>query len=115
MLLGVLGVGVMGATIFYAAYNMLSGELEASAARRLEVVKKKPSSALLRISRPMFRPLVMPYSSRLKMEDWKKKNKRRIVSAGLEEELDVDELIAYKIFLGFCVPAFLGIYLAVTG
>lgn len=115
MLIGFLAVGVMGATVFYAAYQMLSGELEASAARRLEVSKKKPTSALLRLCRPMFRPLVTPYSNRLKLEDWRKKHKRAIVSAGLEDELDVEDLLAYKIFLGFIVPAALAVYLIVNG
>lgn len=115
MILAVLGVGVMGVTAFYVGWNLFSGELEASAARRLEVSKKKASSGLLRLSRSVFRPLVMPYSSRLKVEDWRKKNKRMIVSAGLEEEIDVDELIAYKIFLGFVVPFGLAIYMFING
>ena len=115
MLLAFLGVGVMGATAFFVGYNIFSGELEAASARRLELGKKKPTSALLKLSRPMFRPLVMPYSSRLKMVDWRKKNKRTIVSAGLEDELDAEDLLAYKIFLGFCIPMALATYLLVSG
>lgn len=114
MLLAILGVGVMGATAFYMGWNLFSGELEASAARRLDVSKKKSSSGLLKLSRSLFRPLVMPYSSRLKLADWKKKNKRMIVSAGLEEEIDVDELIAYKIFLGFVVPIALTVFMVIN-
>ena len=115
MVIVLIGTGVVGAAAFYLGYNLFSGQLEASAASRLETKKKRASSGLLRISRPMYRSLVMPYSGRLKMVDWKKKWKRMIVSAGLEEEIDVDELIAYKIFLGFCVPVFMLIYFTVTG
>jgi tight adherence protein C len=49
------------------------------------------------------------------LESWRKKNKRLIISAGLEDELDVEDLLAWKIFLGFIVPSFLFIYLTVTG
>ncbi len=115
MLLAIAGVLLMGGTAFYVGYNLFSGELEASAARRLDVSRKRPTSALLKLSRSMFRPLVMPYSTKMKIEDWRKKNKRTIVSAGLEDEIDVEELLAYKIFLGFCVPIFLAIYLFVSG
>jgi tight adherence protein C len=38
-----------------------------------------------------------------------------IVSAGLEDETDPDELLAYKIHLGFVVPFALLIYLIATG
>jgi len=104
----------MGATWFYIGYNLFSGELEASAARRLEQVRKRSSSALLNICRPLFRPMVMPYSLRIKADDWKKKNRRTIISAGLEDQLDVEELLAFKIFLGFVVPFFLTAYFFAT-
>lgn len=115
MILALLGIGIMGTTAFLLGWNLFSGELEASAASRLEQRKKKASSALLRISRPVYRALVLPYSIRLNIDNWRKKQKRVIISAGLEEELDADELLAYKITLGFVFPLFLFIYLFTTG
>src|SRR5262245_60058281 len=121
MLMYVLAIGVMGATAFYVGWNMFSGELEGAAAARLEQSKKKATSALLRLSRYVYRPLVLPDSAQMKrflwvdMENWRKKNRRMIISAGLEEELDSDDLLAWKIFLGFVVPIFLYIYLLVSG
>lgn len=114
MLLAWIGIALMGAAAFYVGYSLFSGELEASAARRLEQVKKRPSSVLFRMSRPLFRAMVMPYSSRMKLEDWRKKYRRMIISAGLEEELDVDELLAFRIFLGFVAPFFFCMYLLAT-
>ena len=120
-ILGWLGMGVVGGAAFYLGYHLFSGQLEASAARRLEQVRKKPSSAILGMCRPLFRGLIFPYSANLKtflwvdLEDWRKKARRRIVSAGLEEELDADELLAWKIFLGFVVPTALILYLYVNG
>jgi len=115
MLLAITGVLLMGATAFYMGYNLFSGELEAATARRLDLSRKRPTSGLLKLSRSVFRPLVMPYSQKMKIPDWRKKQKRMIVSAGLEDELDVEELLAYKLFLGFCVPIFLATYLFVSG
>jgi len=115
MLLALLGMAFMGGAAFYIGYNLFSGELEASVARQLEQTKKSSSSGLLRICRPAFRPLVLPYSTKLKVPDWRKKNKRTIVSAGLEEDIDVEELLAFKIFLGIFVPAALGIYFFTMG
>jgi tight adherence protein C len=114
-MLAFFSMAIIGGGAFYLGWNLFSGELEASAASRLEQKKKKSSSAILNLSRPMFRSLVLPYSERLEMADWRKKQKRLIVSAGLEEDLDVSELLAYKIFLGLVVPSALLIYMVSTG
>lgn len=115
MFLALLGIVIMGATAFYAGWHLFSGEIEGAAASRLEQQKKKASNAILGMSRPLFRALVLPYSNRIKAEDWKKKNRRLIISAGLEEEIDAEELLAFKIFLGFVVPIALLIYFLVSG
>lgn len=114
-MLAFLGIALMGGTAYYLGWNLFSGEIEGAAANRLEQGKKKTSSAILRVSRPLFRTLVTPYSERIKAEDWRKKQKRMIVSAGLEEELDPGELLAFKIFLGAIVPTALLIYLVANG
>ena len=105
----------MAGTAFYVGWLLFSGDLEASAASRLEQNKKQSNSLILKSSRPLFRSVVMPYSTRLRLENWNKRWKRRIVSAGLEEEIDTTELMAFKIFLGFLVPLALLIYSVVNG
>ncbi len=115
MFLAVVGGCLMGATAFYLGYNLFAGQLEASTAKRLEQVRKKSSNGLFRVCRPLFRALVMPYSTRIKAENWRKKNRRAIIAAGLEEELDVDELLAFKIFGGLVAPIFILSYLFVSG
>jgi tight adherence protein C len=115
MILAMLGIGIMGTTAFLLGWNLFSGELEASAASRLEQRKKKASSLILRVSRPVYRILVLPYSIKLKIDPWREKHKRIIISAGLEEEIDADELMAFKIALGFVFPAFLFVYLLTAG
>lgn len=115
MLLAVLGIAVMGGTWFYIGWNLFSGEVQASAAKQLSDQRRTSSSLLLRMSRPLYNSLVMPYSRKIKAENWKKKWKRMIISAGLEEEIDVEELLAFKIFLGVVVPLFFWAYTMANG
>ena len=115
MIIALLSIGVAGGTTFYLSWNLFSGALEDAAAGRLEQGQKTASTGLLKLTRPLFTALVMPYSQKLKLEDWKKNNKRRIVSAGLENALDVDELLAFKIFMGIVVPLAIYTYFLVTG
>ncbi len=115
MIIALLSIGVTGGTTFYLSWNLFSGALEDAAAGRLEQGQKTASTGLLKLTRPLFKALVMPYSQKLKLEDWKKNNKRRIVSAGLENALDVDELLAFKIFMGIVVPLAIYTYFLVTG
>lgn len=115
MILMVLAIAVMGATFGYIGWNLFSGEMEGAAASRLEQAKKKSSNGILRMSRPVFRSFVLPYSEKIKAESWRKKMRRTIISAGLEEEVDPGELLAFKIFLGFVVPIAFEIFLIVNG
>ncbi|MSP18116.1 MAG: type II secretion system F family protein [Bdellovibrionales bacterium] len=115
MIIALLSIGVTGGTAFYLSWNLFSGALEDAAAGRLEQDQKTASTGLLKLTRPLFKALVMPYSQKLKLEDWKKNNKRRIVSAGLEDALDVNELLAFKIFMGIVVPISIYTYFLITG
>lgn len=116
MLLAFIGIGVMGATAFYLGWNLFAGELEASAAARLEEVRKKSSNALMRLNRPIYRSFILPYViTWKKLDKWRAKWKRFIISAGLEDEVDPDELMAFKISMGFVIPSLLMLYLFANG
>jgi len=115
MVLAFLGTFVMGATTFYLGYHLFSGEIEGAAAKRLQAASRQSASGILRMSRPLFTALVLPYSQKIQAENWKKKNRRQIISAGLEDEIDADELLAFKIFLGFVVPIGLLVFFKVQG
>ncbi|NBW98812.1 type II secretion system F family protein, partial [bacterium] len=109
-LLALVALVLTGGSAFFLGWDLFSGEIEGAAAGQLEQRKKKSKNGLLNLSRKMFRPLVMPYSQRVQAENWRKKNKRQIISAGMEDEIDVDELLAYKIFLGLVVPPVLYVW-----
>ena len=113
-MLAYIGMAVLGASAFYLGWTLFSGELEGAVASRLQQQRKKSSNGLVRAARPLYIALVMPYSARLELTDWKKKWRRRIISAGLEDEFDVEELIAAKIFFGFFVPLATYLYFFAT-
>lgn len=115
MVMALLSIVLMGAAAAYLGWNLFSGEIEGAAASRLEQQKKKSSNGLLNMSRPLFRNLVQPYSDRIQADDWKKKTKRLIISAGLEEEIEPTELIAFKIFLGVIMPLVMLLYFVING
>ncbi len=115
MLIAYVGILVLGAGTFYLGWNLFSGTLEGQAASRLEQKKKTSSNGLLKLNRPVFRALVLPYSTRMKLTNFKKKWKKLIISAGLEEEIDTDELMAFKINMGFVFPSFFFLYLLSSG
>jgi len=114
-MLAILGIALAGGTAFFVGWNLFSGEIEGAAASRLEQAQKKTSNGILRLCRSLFRSLVYPYSERIKAEDWRKKQRRMIISAGLEDEIDAGELLAFKIFLGVVVPFGFLIYLVANG
>ncbi|MFM8269968.1 MAG: type II secretion system F family protein [Pseudomonadota bacterium] len=113
--LALVALVLTGSSAFYIGWILFSGEIEGAAAGQLDPGKRTSQNGLLNLSRKMFRPLVMPYSQRIKAESWKKKNKRLIISAGLENEIDPDELLAFKIFLGFIIPPVLYLWFFSNG
>jgi tight adherence protein C len=113
-MLAYIGMAVLGASAFYLGWSLFSGELQGAVANRLQQQRKKSRNGLISLGRPLYTALIMPYSARLEVSDWRKKWRRRIISAGLEDEFDVDELIAAKIFYGFLVPAAIWLYFFAT-
>jgi tight adherence protein C len=114
-MLAYIGILVAGGAAFYLGRNLFSGELEGAAANRLGTETKATNNALLRINRPLFNSLTLPYTAKIQAPEWRKKWRRQIISAGLEDELDAEDLLAFKTHLGFVVPIFLLIYFLVSG
>ncbi len=114
-LLAILGITSMGGVSYFLAWNLFSGEIEGAAQNRLALGKRPAKNGLLKLCRPIFNSLVLPYTMRIQVDDWRKKTKRLIVSAGLEDEIDVDELLAFKVFLGAVVPVVMYVYLYIMG
>ena len=110
-----IGIMVAGGAAFYLGRNLFSGELEGAAASRLDVAGKQTKNSILRVSRPIYVPLIMPYTTKLEVPEWRKKWRRKIISAGLEDELDVDDLLALRVYMAAFVPFAVLTYFLVMG
>lgn len=115
MILAYIGILITGAAAFYFFYQIFSGDLDRAAADRLTAQRKRPSNGLMRMNQRLVNMLVLPYTVRLKVDNWRKKVKRSIISAGLEDELDPDDLLAFKIHFGFVIPTALFLYIISSG
>lgn len=96
--------------VFAAVYlvsRMLLSEEERSAAQEnlADARNRKSSSKLVQTTRPFFTQYVVPMVRGKGMWDSRRiAYKRRLISAGLREELTPDEFIAYKFFLVVFFP-----------
>lgn len=86
----------------YLVARLLLSEEERSAAQEnlADARNRKSSSKLVQTTRPFFTQYVVPMVRGKKMWDSRRVvYRRRLISAGLREELTPDEFIAYKFFL----------------
>ncbi|MBC7386622.1 MAG: type II secretion system F family protein [Cryobacterium sp.] len=96
--------------VFLAVYlvsRMLLSEEERSAAQEnlADLRNRKSSSKLVQTTRPFFTQYVVPMVRGKKL--WENRRidyRRKLITAGLREELTPDEFIAYKCFLIFFFP-----------
>ncbi len=91
--------------VFLATYivaRMLLSEEEKNAAQEnlADLRNRKSSSKLVQITRPFFTQYVVPMVRGKKYWDSRRiEYRRRLITAGLREDLTPDEFIAYKFFL----------------
>ncbi|MBK9294291.1 MAG: type II secretion system F family protein [Oligoflexia bacterium] len=68
---------------------------------------KKSKSPIISVCRPLLHRLIIPITSKYKLEEYKKNLKREINSAGLGQELNEEEYVALQLFLGIMLPVIL--------
>ncbi len=106
------------ALVGFAAYliaRMLVQEQESRAAQEnlADLRNRKASDFLVKITRPFFTQYVVPMLRGKKFWDNKRKLfKRKIISAGLGDELTADEFIAFKVVLIVFFPLIGGLLVA---
>lgn len=67
----------------------------------------KSESPIINISRPLVHQLTIKYARRMKSESFRKNVDFKILTAGLENELNTDEFIGLKILWGLVFPILL--------
>jgi tight adherence protein C len=104
----VLGAGYLAVFIstYLVSRMLLSEEARSAASENIgDLRNRKSSSKLVKFTRPFFTQYVVPMVRGKKFWDNRRLDyKRRLITAGLREELTPDELIAYKFFLVFFFP-----------
>lgn len=106
--------GLIGLGVFVVA-KMLLQEQESRAAQDnlADGRERKASNGLVRITRPFFTQYVVPMiRGKPFWESRRKMYKRKLIAAGLKDELSDDEFISFKIFLILFFPLVGGVLLA---
>jgi len=68
---------------------------------------KKSKSPIINASRPLVHQFTMKYARKIKSEKMRKSIDFKIVTGGLEEEINIDEFIGLKLFWGVLFPIIL--------
>jgi tight adherence protein C len=103
--------GLIGLGVFVVA-RMLLQEQETRAAQDnlADGGERKASNGLVKITRPFFTQYVVPMiRGKPYWDDKRKIFKRKLIAAGLKEELTEDEFISFKLFLILFFPLVGGI------
>lgn len=101
------GLICAGYSVYLAVSVFLSGNNDQAAlqwANNEEPVKSK--NKIINWCRPLVHQLTLRYAKYIQNPEYRKKIERSIKTAGLTKELNVDEFIGFKIFLGIGMPAF---------
>lgn len=77
-----------------------------------KVIVKTPlsKSLILRLSMPFIRAYILPSVKNLNIENFRKTMKKKISSAGIQDEISPDELFSLKILLAIGIPFIAFIY-----
>ena len=100
------GYALIFLATFITASMLLSEQENMSAQENLrELDGKKTSNPLVRFTRPFFTQYIVPsIRSRARFNESRTKYRRKIISAGLKDELTADEFISFKILLIVIFP-----------
>jgi tight adherence protein C len=100
------GYGLIFVAVFLLAQMLLSEQENMSANENLrELDGKKTSNALVRFTRPFFGQYIVPaIRGRARFNETRVKYRRKLISAGLKDELTADEFIAFKCLLIVLFP-----------
>lgn len=101
-------LGFIFAAVYVMARTFFHSE-EARSAKQLlgeEDKERKASNSIIKYSRPFFSRYVVPIVAGLKIDAYRKTLKRKLISAGMQDEFTPDELFAFKLFLIIGAPLF---------
>lgn len=102
------GLGLAAASIYLFASALLANNYDANAlawASGKEPAKSK--SGFVNFSRPLVHNFTLQHALRIKSPDYRKRVAKKLLTAGLSNELNVDEFIGLQILWGVMAPVVL--------
>jgi tight adherence protein C len=100
-----LGLFLAGAATFWFVYTLFAANQDSKALSWATGDQpKKSKSPLINFSRPLVHQFTMKYAVQFKSEKMRKDIEYKIVTAGMSEEVNVDEFIGLKLFWGVLFP-----------
>lgn len=99
------GLALAGFALFWFVYTLFASNEDSKALSWATGDKPKESkSTLINMSRPLVHQFTIKYAQRIKSEKFRKKIEYKLITAGLDEELNVDEFIGLKLMWGILFP-----------
>lgn len=102
------GLGLTALSVYLFSTALLKNNYDAKAlawASGAEPAKSK--SGFVNFSRPLVHNFTLQHAARVKNPDYRRRVERKLLTAGLSGELNVDEFIGLQILWGVMVPIFL--------
>jgi len=99
------GLGLMALAVYLFASAILKNDADADAlAWASGKEPKKSKSAFINFSRPLVHNFTLQHALKVKSQAYRKRVEKKILTAGLSDELNVDEFIGLQILWGIMFP-----------
>lgn len=95
---------LIGVSVFVLIYPFFRSSSWSQKDKSLFPEVPKSKSLILRLSLPVIRSALLPLVRNLKIENYRKEKKSKIITAGISEEITPDEFFSLKIFLAIFLP-----------
>lgn len=103
-----LGLGLAAASVYLFAQAIFANNYDADALLWASGSEPRQSkSGFINFSRPLVHNFTLQHAARVKSEDYRNRVERKILTAGLADEINVDEFIGLQILWGVMAPVFL--------
>jgi len=99
------GIAMFAISVLWIVYTLFSVNQDSSTLSwATEDAPEKSTSPIINFSRPLVHQLTLKYAEKFKNESRRKQIEKKLRTAGLTRELNVDEFLGLKIFWGILFP-----------
>jgi tight adherence protein C len=99
------GLGLAALSVYLFMTAVFTNNADAEALAWASGDEPTPSeSAIINFSRPLVHNFTLQHAQKIKSENYRKRVEKRILTAGLSQELNVDEYIGLQILWGLMFP-----------